>query len=244
MGNVWRRRAHQTILKYPHQCPPIRTETDYKKFVFVNCSTTTAESVHFKQAINHLSLPSTMPVDAYDADRVKRIADPATFRWCSGEELRSFLSPERDWHVADFGSGTGLYTTELAPVAETVFAVDIRQEMHDQARSAGMAPNVVPLLADFTALPFDDDALDGGISIRTFHHGFDQTLDEISRVIRPDGRLVIVDWSATGAGERKSRNDEDYFDIATVQTHLLEHGFRISHASERRETFVVIATRR
>lgn len=185
-----------------------------------------------------------MPTTPYDQERIDKLTDPNAFRYCSGEELRRFLAPGPDWRVADFGSGAGLFTTELAPVAETVFAVDIRRDLHDVYREHGIPANVTPVTADFANLPFPDNHLDGGVSIRTYHHGFESALDEIARVVRPGGRLVIVDWSATGAGEREGRDDEEYLNLATVQSHLLEADFRIVEAHEGRETFAVIGARR
>jgi SAM-dependent methyltransferase len=187
---------------------------------------------------------SAMPVPPYSQERIDKLTDPSAFRYCSGEELRRFLAPGPDWGVADFGSGAGLFTTELASVAENVFAVDVRRDLHDIYREHGIPANVAPVTADFANLPFPDNHLDGGVSIRTYHHGFESALDEIARVIRPGGRLVIVDWSATGAGEREGRDDEEYLNIATVQSHLLEVDFQIVDAHERRETFVVIGARR
>lgn len=179
-------------------------------------------------------------VEPYNQDRIDRLGDPNAFRYCSGEELRDLLAPAPEWQVADFGSGTGLFTTELARVVDAAFAVDIRHGVHERYREAGMPANVVPVIADMNDLPFPDDRLDGGVSIRTYHHGADEALSEVARVIRPGGRLVIVDWSATGAGEREFGTDEEYFDLATVQAQLLDEGFRIRTAKERRETFVVV----
>lgn len=185
-----------------------------------------------------------MRPDPYDQDRVEKLSDPDGFRYCSAEELRTFLSPEADWDVAEFGSGTGLFTSVLAPVVDTVFAIDIRPGLHHRYRRSGMPANVRPITADFQQLPFAADALDGGVSIRTYHHEMGASLPEIARVIRPGGRFVIVDWSATGAGDRTSCVDETYFDLATVQSQLLDHGFRIRTAQERRETFVIVGERR
>lgn len=178
------------------------------------------------------------------AERIQRLEDPDNYRYLSGEELRSFLDPGPKWRVADLGSGTGFYTREVSPVVETLYAVDINPEMHRYYCQNEIAPNVVPLTADVTQLPFGRDELHGVVSTRTFHHGLDDALTEVARVLRPRGRLVIVDWSATGAGERETSRDEEYFDIATAQSLLLDAGFRIRSAEERRETFVITATAR
>lgn len=185
-----------------------------------------------------------MPVTPYDRDRIERIDDVDAFRYCSGEELRSFLDPAPDWRVADLGSGTGLFTSELATVAGSVYAVDVRREMHEAYREKGLPPNVTPVRADFERLPLPDDSLDGAVSMRTYHHGFEAALPEVGRVLRPGGRLVVVDWSGTGAGERETPVEEEYLDLATVQSQLIDGGFRITTARERRETFVVVAARR
>lgn len=185
-----------------------------------------------------------MPPEPYDQKRIDKLNSPNAFRYCSGEELRTLLDPGPDWHVADFGSGTGLFTSEIAPVVDTVFAVDIRQGLHGVYHEHGMPTNVTPITADFTTLPFPENYLDGGVSIRTYHHGFETALDEIARVVRPGGRLVIVDWSATGAGEHNGRDEEEYLDLTTVQSDLLKTDFRIVVARERHETFVVVGTKR
>lgn len=186
-----------------------------------------------------------MVYQPYDEERVAAIDDATSaFRYCSAEELRTSLDPDPDWRVADFGSGTGLFTRELAPVAGRVYGVDVRPGMHTAFREDGMPGNVEPIVADFADLPFPDGGLDGAVSVRTYHHGFEAALPEVARVLRPGGRLVIVDWSGTGAGERESTVEEEYLDLATVQSHLLDAGFRIEEARERRETFVVVGALR
>jgi ubiquinone/menaquinone biosynthesis C-methylase UbiE len=179
--------------------------------------------------------------DMVPTERMERLEDTKTYRYLSGEELRGFLDPRPGWRVVDLGSGTGFYTRELAPAVRTVYAVDIDRDMHEFHRTNGMAANVVPVTADVSALPFRDDELDGAVSTRTFHHDLGDALPEIERVLGPGGRLVVTDWSATGAGERDHARDEEYFDVATVQSRLLEADFCIRHARERRETFVITA---
>lgn len=178
-------------------------------------------------------------------DRIDRLEDPTQYRWLSGEELRRFLDPGPDWDVADFGSGTGFFTDELAPVVDTVYAVDNDQSLQDHYEHRGAPPNCTPVTADVADVPLDDGVLDGAVSIRTFHHGVAEALPEVRRLLRPGGRFVVVDWSATGAGQRERGPAPDHcYGLATVQSALLETGFRIESAWERRETFVVLATNR
>ncbi|MFB6362392.1 MAG: class I SAM-dependent methyltransferase [Halobacteriales archaeon] len=177
-------------------------------------------------------------------DRLEKLEDPSRYRWLSGEELRHHLGPAPEGAVADLGSGSGFYTDELAPVIRRAYAVDVLGEMHERYRERGLPDNVEPVTATFRDLPFADGGLDGAVAVMTFHHELHAALEEIARVLRPGGRLVIVDWSATGVGERDPPVEEEYFDPASCQARLLDAGFRIRVARERRETFVVVATRR
>lgn len=175
-------------------------------------------------------------------DRTDRLEDPAQYRYLSAEELRTFLDPSPDWTVADLGSGTGFYADEIAPVVDAVYAVDAFEGMHERYAAKGMPSNVEPVTADVGDIPLDDGVLDGAMSLRTFHHGVAGALDEVARLLRTGGRFVVVDWSATGAGDRDRGPDpERCYDLAAVQSMLVESGFAIREAVERRETFVVVA---
>lgn len=183
--------------------------------------------------------------EADSAARLERLDDPLQYRYLSAEELRTFLDPGDDWTIADLGSGTGFFTDELAPVVGTAIAIDINDAMHRRYRSNGVPTNVIPLKADVGSLPLADDCLDGAVSIRTFHHGVAGALDEIARVLNPGARLVVVDWSAAGAGDRdRGRHPERYVDAAAAQAALIDAGFSIDETHERRETFVVVGALR
>lgn len=179
------------------------------------------------------------------SDRVELLEDPVQYRYLSEEELRTFLRPGPNWTVADLGSGTGFYTDAVAPTVEKLYAVDAFEAMHEEYRAKGVPSNVDLLTSDVADLPLDDDVLDAALSIRTFHHGVSDALGEVARVLRPGGRFVVFDWSASGEGDRDRGPDPEMcFDLATVQSHLLDAGFRVEWAQERRETFVVVATLR
>jgi ubiquinone/menaquinone biosynthesis C-methylase UbiE len=73
---------------------------------------------------------------------------------------------------------------------------DIQQEMIDhvmrEANRRGIT-NVVPGLGDAQALPFGDDTFDAAVLVTVLGEIPDQqrALDEIGRVLKPGGRLVV-----------------------------------------------------
>jgi ubiquinone/menaquinone biosynthesis C-methylase UbiE len=183
-----------------------------------------------------------MGFHTFDVDRAANLEDPERFRYCSREELLAGLDPTGDDRVADLGSGTGFYTRELAPFVGTVEAVDVQVEMHELFREHGVPGNVSLVTADVADLPFADDALDGAASTMTFHEfATTDSLAELHRVLAPDARLVLVDWSASGQGEDGPPVAERY-DAADAESMLADAGFSVREATDRPETLFVVAT--
>jgi ubiquinone/menaquinone biosynthesis C-methylase UbiE len=178
----------------------------------------------------------TFPVERADA-----LEDKSRYRYCSREELVAALALDGDETLADLGSGTGFYTDDVAPFAGRVYAVDVQQAMHDHYAEKGAPANVEFVTASVGDLPFDDDELDAAFSTMTHHEYADaSTLAELRRVLAPGARMVTVDWSARGAGESGPPTDER-FSVDDATSALADAGFDVEHASERPETFLVVA---
>ena len=85
---------------------------------------------------------------------------------------------------------------EAVPSAEVV-GVDMAPAMVERARhKLRDVPAVSSRRADAHALPFGDESFDMVVSASTFHYLARPTeaLEEMARVLRPGGRLVILDW--------------------------------------------------
>ena len=178
----------------------------------------------------------TFPIERADA-----LEDPSRYRFCSREELIEMLAPSADDVVADLGSGTGFYTRDVAPFVGKLYAVDVQAAMHERHREEGVAANVELLTTRVGSLPFDDGELDSAFSTMTHHeYGSDETLRELARVIRSGGRLVTVDWSATGDGENGPPVDER-FGPDDVTSQLEAAGFTVERVHDRPETLAVVA---
>ncbi len=183
-----------------------------------------------------------MGFHTFDPERADKLENASRrYRFCSREELLHALGSSRTGTIADLGSGTGFYTDEVAPYAETLYAVDLQAEMHELYREKGI-PEVVKLVtSDVADLPFATDELDGAFSTMTYHEfASPESLAEVARVIRPGGVLVTVDWSTDGEGEAGPPRDER-FGIDDAVEDLTTAGFEIVRADDRPETFLVVA---
>jgi ubiquinone/menaquinone biosynthesis C-methylase UbiE len=120
-------------------------------------------------------------------------------RWIQPpHELIEMLNIEPNGIVVDFGCGPGYYTVELARSAKMVYAVDISPEMlkkaHRKTSKAGLA-NVLFLQSNGTRLELADDSVDIVLLVTVYHEvgESEATLKEFGRVLKPNGRLVIVE---------------------------------------------------
>jgi ubiquinone/menaquinone biosynthesis C-methylase UbiE len=178
--------------------------------------------------------------DVEGADRLEEAE--RRYRYLSAEELLWALALDSADTVADLGSGTGFFTDDVAPHADTVYAVDVQQAMHDYYAEKGIPDNVEPVTTGIEDLPFADGSIDAAFSTMTYHEfASDAALAEVRRVLASPGRFAIADWSAAGIGEDGPPLDERYTSETAVED-LREHGFVVEHAFTRPETYLVVAT--
>lgn len=115
---------------------------------------------------------------------------------------RARLAAQPGEKLLDLGCGPGLLAVELAEEVGpegAVIALDpsapMRAVTEDEVRRRDLADRVLVTDGDATALPLERGELDGAVVIQVLEHVGDvaAALTELHRVLRPGGRLVVVD---------------------------------------------------
>jgi ArsR family transcriptional regulator len=130
-----------------------------------------------------------------DWDEMRALDLPAT----AVEAALLELVPERDaGKMLDIGTGTGRVLELLASRVSQGIGVDASKAMLALARARLARPGLghcAVRLADMYRLPFPDASIDLAVMQMVLHYAEDPqgALAEVARVLRPGGRLIVID---------------------------------------------------
>ncbi|MCW4018113.1 MAG: class I SAM-dependent methyltransferase [Candidatus Bathyarchaeota archaeon] len=136
--------------------------------------------------------------EAYPASEAFLLDNPRRRQNYPPSELIGELNISPDNVVMDFGCGPGYYTIEIAKKAKTTFAVDISPEMLEKAKDKAAkneVSNIEFLQSDGKHVQLSDASVDLILLVTVYHEvgENDVVLAEFSRILKPSGRLVIVE---------------------------------------------------
>jgi ArsR family transcriptional regulator len=134
--------------------------------------------------------------------------------------------------IADLGAGEGAFALLLAQRAQRVIAVDSSAGMidvgRDQAQRNGVA-NVDFRIGDMEEVPIGDGEVDLVFFSQSLHHALhpDRALCEAARILKPDGRLVILDLAKHRYEEAREVYADEWlgFSEAELEEMLAKAGF-------------------
>jgi ubiquinone/menaquinone biosynthesis C-methylase UbiE len=120
----------------------------------------------------------------------------------NSRDIPDWLAPVKDMEVLDLGGGTGMNAETLSRAGARVTVVDASQAMLRRAVAKNMSVQILHAKAE--ALPLSDGSFDIVLISDAWHHFRDQAgvIREVARVLRPAGRLYIIDFDADRSGTR------------------------------------------
>jgi ubiquinone/menaquinone biosynthesis C-methylase UbiE len=122
------------------------------------------------------------------------------------KNLKAFGLKE-DNIVADLGAGTGFYSLALGPIVSKgkVYAVELQKDFLDaiknKVREAHLN-NVEIILGNVEKIggtKINDGIVDAVIASNILFQLVDKDkfIDEIKRILKPKGRVLLIDWSSS-----------------------------------------------
>lgn len=129
--------------------------------------------------------------------------------------------------VADIGSGKGRFAKVLKdhhPQARIV-AFDLAEAMLRR-----VPDGIAPCCGSMTALPFATESFDAAYATESLEHAVDieSAAAELCRIVRPGGRIVIIDKNAEQWGKLETPRWERWFHRKELEKLLARHCSEVS----------------
>jgi ArsR family transcriptional regulator len=147
--------------------------------------------------------------------------------WAAWARALGHLLPPLE--VADIGCGDGYLTLEAARWARTVFGIDRSDQVLERARALAArrrVTNVQWKKGDLGRLPLRDGSVDVAILSQALHHAADpeEALAEAVRILRPDGRVLVLDLREHDQAWVRSRFGDQRLGFADAELERLLRG--------------------
>lgn len=143
-----------------------------------------------------------MTSQKFDPKNIEKLDRPERAQWQSITAFLEILQPQPGMTYADIGCGPGYFTF---PVAERVgptgqvYAVDLQPEMLQELErrvQERSLKNITTVRCGELKIPLPDGSVEAACLANVYHELEDTPafLAELRRILRPGGRLILIDW--------------------------------------------------
>ncbi len=137
----------------------------------------------------------------FDPANLDKLRDPDRLESQNPDSIWNRLAETEIATLVDIGSGLGFFAVPFSRRMPhgILYACDLLQEMIGHLREVlrvEHADNVFPLKMEEVRVPLRDGIADA-VFMANLHHELEHPLDSLAecrRLLRPGGRLAIVDW--------------------------------------------------
>ena len=169
--------------------------------------------------------------------------------WAAWSRTLGELLPPMD--VVDIGCGDGYLAIEAARWARHVTGVDRSDDVLERAKALAAKRHVTNVewrKGDLSRLPLRDASHDVALLSQALHHASEpeRAIAEAVRVLRPSGRLLLMDLKAHDQTWVRSRFGDRHMGFTTDQLRELLEGAGLAHvrvstgAARRGDPFTVL----
>jgi len=141
----------------------------------------------------------------FDPEHVAVLESEDRKIWQNPDEILSAVRLKPYFIAADLGCGSGYFTVPLSKKVKKVYGIDVQKEMlnflEDKMKKLRIK-NIEPLLSKSNEIPLENESVHLLISVNTLHEFDDRErmIKEMRRVLKKDGRLLIVDFKKEETG--------------------------------------------
>lgn len=155
-------------------------------------------------------------------------------------------------NILEIGTGKGNFTIELAKHKIEFTTIDISLEHQNlvlaKLKDLELEKYVTCQIDDAENLSFANELFDIIFSINAVHHikNMDSFMDEIRRVMKKDGKIILSDFTEAGFSmldmifkEEGKTHDRGKVTMIDIETYLIEKGFNIIKAKTKFQDIII-----
>ncbi|PWD99458.1 class I SAM-dependent methyltransferase [Marinilabilia rubra] len=166
----------------------------------------------------------------FDPELRDKLNNPERLEKLEPGKIWDFINYKNPLQIIDIGAGTGFITQALASYApEATFeALDIEPVMvEEMEKSLPKNSNIRPLLMERNKIDSPDESTDVVVMINLFHelNKPHKLLREVKRVLKPGGKLLIIDWAKKPEASESGPPMDHRIDEATITSLMIEADF-------------------